>query len=170
MEPAIWTQPESEPIHLSVLKQQVSLSHLDLTAGGGRTPSLLRLQVLREQRSDERTDKIHAYVTLTVIVRTYCILLIPDPNIDLVPTWTLKPGLNLNHLKAELFSLRWFWTYNSLPCISSMMSLNNTSLFLSQKPLTSYDTWAGRQTGRQLLNVCDRQVSRCTGVLSTFPA
>jgi len=28
-------------------------------------------------------------------------------------------------------------TYNSLLCMSSMMSLNSTSLFLSQKPLTS---------------------------------
>lgn len=35
-------------------------------------------------------------------------------------------------------------TYNSLLCISSMMSLNSTSLFRSQNPLTSYDTCDGQ--------------------------
>ena len=34
-------------------------SHLDLTASGARTPSLLNLKVLREQCSDERTDHKH---------------------------------------------------------------------------------------------------------------
>lgn len=103
---------------------QSTISYLDLTTGCAWTSSLLSVQVLREESSDELTAQTH---TNTLRIATHA---------DTQTMHKCNIEVRVIHTNARTHAST-HTTYNSLLCISSMMSLNNTSLFLSQKPSTS---------------------------------
>lgn len=93
--------------------------YLDLASCGSGTTPFFRLQIFREQVLDEGTAQKKRSKTQKAIKDSRYILC----------------------KKRHIHSVH---TYYSLLCINSMMSIKSTSLFLSQKPLTSYDTYKSR--------------------------
>lgn len=103
---------------------QERCTHLDLWARCGRPALFVCVQIFREQASDEITEE-QSNISEHILF------------------------IDVTQIKSLLLE-----THNSLLCMSSMRSGKSTSLFLSQNPLISYDTW--RNTRHEELQIAGK--------------
>lgn len=100
-----------------------SWSYFNFGAGCGRSAFFVSVEVFRKQAADEVTVKRNNLFQLSLRFQTM-----------LDHYTSVRRSILINTVCT-------IYTYCSLLCISAMRSVKSTSLFLSQKPLMSYDTW-----------------------------